>query len=131
MGAPQNRWFTVENTVNIWMILDDLGVRGTFKFEVPPKMGKSWFRQMEICRIRLFFKDAPSQDTGPYLEVSLPIMKSTYKLLDSQNYRGPISRHLPTSPDLFEVIRGCEKTAGSKGGRAEIHWQDFRGLFAR
>ena len=41
MGVPQNRWFIVENTVNIWMILDDLGVP---LFEVPPKMGKSWFR---------------------------------------------------------------------------------------
>ena len=47
-------------------------------------MGKSWVRQMEIRRIRLFFNYAPSQDTGyPYLEVSLPIMKSTYKLLYS------------------------------------------------
>lgn len=27
--------------------------------------------------------------------------------------------------DLFEAL------AGTKGGRAEIHWQDFRGLFAR
>ena len=30
-----------------------------------------------------------------------------------------------------EVAASKPQMAGTKGGRAEIHWQDFRGLFAR